>query len=264
MTRKVRAGQAFRPPSMTDHNLIADMAEWYRSKILGEGGSTGNPLIPTDIIKVKNSSGAARRQGEVLETVITGLLVTDVEAGSLWIDADLPSDLVRWGILRHELPDDEIGEMQVSGACKAIVDIQTSGDPRAGPMGASAVLESGATGPLKILYAPAATGEQDCIVLFHDEPTVLASIAIRTRAAGVPGRIANAMGSAVCDVLEIGAGAELCFRSTATIYNISDDPVGAYKVGLASPAITGDGSRIYIVVVESCNDGGFDAIVNCV
>lgn len=174
VTEKYTPGQIWHPPKAADHNLIADSAEDYRSRILGLGGNPAKiPVIPTDIIKVKNSSGSHRRLGEALEVDIRGLLVSDVEARSLWIDADIPSDLVRWGILKKALPNGEIGELQISGVCKAIVDIQSTSDTRAGPVASSAVLESGTSGPLKLLYAPASTGEQECIVQFDAETAAL-------------------------------------------------------------------------------------------
>jgi len=167
MTEKFTPGQRWHPPTAADHNLIADAAEDYRARILGVGGNPARlPPIPTDMIKVRNSSGAQRRAGEVLEADLRGLLMTDVTATHLWIDANIPSGLVRWGILRKTLPDGEIGELQLSGVCKALVDIQDTSDRRAGPVVSSAVLKSGSSGPLKLLYAPASTGEQECIVQF--------------------------------------------------------------------------------------------------
>ena len=75
MTRKVRSGQAFKPPSMADHNLIADSAEDYRRRILGGADNPPREPVPHSIVKVSPNYDA--RRGEIA-ILIGGIVTNDI------------------------------------------------------------------------------------------------------------------------------------------------------------------------------------------
>lgn len=161
MLRKVRKKEVWHPPSAGDYNTMAMAAERY---LAGPDRTPQRQLpIPTDVVKVKNSSGSALRLGEVIE--LSGFLPTDVLRASLWFDGALPDTTRPLGIALQAIPTSTIDNCQVSGACPALVNVTDAGHGYAAVSNANAVLQSAISGPVRILYKPAGTGEKTCAVL---------------------------------------------------------------------------------------------------
>lgn len=156
---------------------IKDAADNYsRNKRLGEGVNALRKALPSDLVRVRNDTGANRRAGEVMgigDTILdTGQLTNEF----LWFVGQAPTGDEKFGILRKALPEDSIGELQVSGVCKAWVDVQDADDARAKVVAGSYVLQSGSDGPYKILWSPGDTGEQECVVVLDNTGTAAGTV----------------------------------------------------------------------------------------
>lgn len=121
--------------------------------------------ISTDKIKVKNDTSETRRLGEVLE-IDNEILIDIVDPEHLWQLGIAPTLTHPFGILRKHVKAGQIEELQVSGVCKALVNMLDITHQYASVKCGVYVLESSVRGPVRILYQPDATGEQECIVLF--------------------------------------------------------------------------------------------------
>ena len=163
MADKVTPGQSI-PRSLNLWNNIIGSANEYAQRQLGEPRPTASTPIQTDIIKIKNSSGVQVRLGEVLE--LSGFLLTGVVRESLWFDGDTPDGTRPFAIALQDIPGDSIDVAQVSGACVALVNVTDAGHEYAEVASGEPVLQSAATGPVRILYKPTGTGEKTCAVLF--------------------------------------------------------------------------------------------------
>jgi hypothetical protein len=96
---KVLPGDDFNPPpAPVWNNMIDAGAAWARSQ---RNQSAPNPIRPreTDIIKVKNTSGAARRLGEILR--ISGKAIETVTDENKWLLGVEPTDDGYFGILKE-------------------------------------------------------------------------------------------------------------------------------------------------------------------
>lgn len=163
MADKVSPGQPI-PRSASLWNNLIGAANEYAARQLGQPGRLKTPLIPTDVIKIKNSSGAQVRLGEVLE--ISGFLLSDVVRDSLWFDGDTPDGTRPFGIVLQDMPTAAIDRAQVSGVCVALVNVTDESHDYAVVASGELVLQSAGTGPVRILYKPTGTGEKTCAVLF--------------------------------------------------------------------------------------------------
>lgn len=175
---KASPGSPFRPPPAQIWNNMVDAGNAWAIDQLSNG--VPNPTRPraTDIIKIQNTSGAARRTGEVLK--ISGKALDAITAEHIWLLGIEPTADCYFGILKKPVADDGIEQLQVSGVCLALVDIQDVDHTRANVAAASYILESSNSGPLEILYAPSSTGEQTCVVRFAAEHSRLRVVIIGT------------------------------------------------------------------------------------
>ena len=161
---KGSSGAKFRVPPANVWNNMVDAGNAYAlSKLDSPGGPPTRPRA-TDIIKIQNTSGAARRTGEILK--IEGKALDTITAEHIWLIGVETTEDCYFGILRKPVADDGIEQLQVSGACLALVDIADVEHTKAKVAVGSYVLESSDSGPLEILYAPETTGEQTCVVRF--------------------------------------------------------------------------------------------------
>lgn len=164
MADKVAPGQPI-PRSAALWNNIIGSANEYAAQQLGQPGAGVDPVnIPTDVVKIKNSSGGHIRLGEVLE--ISGFLLTGAVRGSLWFDGDEPDGDRPFAIATQDIPSGSIDRAQVSGVCVALVNVTDAGHGYASVAASNAVLQSSETGPIQILFKPTGTGEKICAVLF--------------------------------------------------------------------------------------------------
>ena len=155
--------------SATFQNTLVDLVDWYKRKVLGDPQRAFPAPIPTDVIKVKNNSGADRSAGQVLE--IGALLLTTLERRNLWFSATTPSHPVGrcYCILHRPLPAGEIDDASISGVCVARVNIVATVDRYAFVEVNSHVLKSGKAGQFKLLGPVTATGEQSVAVSFAED-----------------------------------------------------------------------------------------------
>jgi hypothetical protein len=129
-------------------------------------GGAPNPIRPreTDIIKAKNTSGEARRLGEILR--IDGKAIETVTDENKWLLGVEPTDDGYFGILKEPAAISGIASLQVSGCCMALVNVTDASHTRATSADTEYVLQSGDDGPIEILFAPDGTGEKTCVVRF--------------------------------------------------------------------------------------------------
>lgn len=145
--------------------LVADVHK--RTERLGEGDPRLRKHLPTNLVRVKNMTGADRRRGDVME--LGAKLLDELTNEFLWFEGVAPSGTEKFGILRAALPDGKIsgpgGDLQVAGVCMAWVDVQDVSDTRAGVVAGEHVLVSG-DGPYKIMQEVSYPGEQElCVCL---------------------------------------------------------------------------------------------------
>lgn len=154
-------------------NSILEATEAFQlQKRLGKGGSREQHGPPTDVIKVRNDSGAARRLGEVLECDDNSALLGSIDPQHLWLKGVTPNGSRGFGILRHPTPASAIDQLQVSGACKALVNFSDASHRAAYVESGGYVLKSAYIGPVQVLYKPSGTGEKECVVRFFDSISV--------------------------------------------------------------------------------------------
>lgn len=126
--------------------------------------------VSRNVIKVKNSSGADRGRGQVLK--VDDFLLTDFDKSqfSLWYDGILPTsstDCV--AVLLEPIQDGKIGPAQIDGVCVGRVNLTDITHTRAAPASATSILQSGTTGPFKVIGNPTGVAEQDVGVVFSSE-----------------------------------------------------------------------------------------------
>jgi hypothetical protein len=179
---RLRPGQPPLIPSAAAWNRHEDVSEWYhRNKARGEGSDAPFYLTPSDVVQVRNDSGADRRPGEVLECKEDDPLLTDppgvIDPENLWFKGATPTGLRAFGVLlfpaKHDATESNRGvtPLQVSGVCKALVNITSATHRFAKVSSGSFVLQSAFEGPVRILGKSAAgTGEKECCVVITGAP----------------------------------------------------------------------------------------------
>ena len=161
---KTSPGSPFKPPAARIWNNMVEAGKAYSDSRLNN--EAPNPIRPreTDIIKVKNTSGAVRRLGEILR--ISGKAIETVTDENKWLLGVAPTDDGYFGILKEPVATNGLASLQVAGCCMALVDITDAGHTRATSATGDYVLQSGDDGPIEILFAPDGTGEKTCVVRF--------------------------------------------------------------------------------------------------
>jgi len=161
---KASPGSPFKPPAARIWNNMVDAGRAHADSRLN--GGSPNPIRPreTDIIKVKNTSGADRRLGEILR--ISGKAIETVTDENKWLLGVEPTDDGYFGILKEPAAISGLASLQVSGCCMALVNVTDASHTRATSADGEYVLQSGDDGPIEILFAPDGTGEKTCVVRF--------------------------------------------------------------------------------------------------
>lgn len=163
-TGKASPGSPFRPPPATIWNNMVDAGRAFADGQLSSGPPGATRPRSTDTLRLKNSSGAGRRKGEILK--IEGKVITDLTDESIWLDGVDVTDDCRFGILKDPAESNEVVAAQVSGMCLALVNVTDTDHTFAVAADGEHVLQSGESGPLEILFAPGGTGERECVVRF--------------------------------------------------------------------------------------------------
>lgn len=163
-TGKASSGSPFRPPPATIWNNMVDAGRAFADGRLSSESPGATRSRATDLLKLKNSSEAVRRKGEILK--IDGKVIETVTDESIWLNGIEPTTECRFGILKYPAGDGEVVTAQVSGVCTALVNVTDEAHTFAAAADEEYVLQSGGGGPLEILYAPEGTGELECVVRF--------------------------------------------------------------------------------------------------
>ena len=178
---KVFPGQPFHPPPAIIWNNMVDAGRAWADGRFNSPPGNPNRSRQTDLIKIKNSSGGNRAQGEVLK--ISGKVIEQVDDEFIWLDGVEPTADCRFGILKHPLLIDEVDTAQVSGVTIAKVNVTSVDHTFADVEDGEYLLQSADEGPLEILFMPDGTdpipegGEtRECVVRF-------AGSSFRTRSA---------------------------------------------------------------------------------
>lgn len=172
-----------------DWNRHEDAADDYERRALGEGGGEKHGKLSTGRIRIKNSSGADRRAGEILQ--VGDYLLTDIERRYPWFDADLHDGTdAPFAVLLEPIIDGEIGLAQIAGVCMALVNFAHASQQFARPDPAGTdVLKGEALGPVRILHKPTGTGELKCLVNLGDGRFEAWGFADDNAAVNVPGTV---------------------------------------------------------------------------
>lgn len=166
---KVRVGQPLKIRAQTFNDIVESKDDYLRRRQISVPKEVRHFPISTDKLKVENATGANRRLGEVLE-VDNVLLIDEVDPEHLWQSGVTPDTTRPFGILRKPVPHTtpkSIEELQVSGTCKALVNVTDLDHDYAQVECGNHVLQSATFGPVRILYKPGTTGEKECIVVIN-------------------------------------------------------------------------------------------------
>lgn len=168
---RVSPGQPRTAMSANAWNACLDAAEDFRRRRLGGGGRPlGLEQRPSGLLLVQNNSGADREQFDVLGIDVPLTLPADNEAefrSRLAVSGILPALIHSLGhvvVLLEPLATGRIGWGCVSGVCQVQVDILSAATWYARPTVAGDYLTSASGGCARIIYKPAATGLQWCLV----------------------------------------------------------------------------------------------------
>lgn len=202
---------------------------YFRTKARGDSAGIRGGRGDSNIIKVKNGSGAARRRGDILE--FTGYELTDPSSlddlPMAWLTGGSPTLVNGFGVLLRATPDGELDSCQVAGVCGAYVNV-TDADHRYAVVAASTyVLQSAAIGPVKILYKPSGTGE---LVAFVNLIGMVGEILVKNDT-GSPIAVNS---SGTFKIFSGTVGSESDTGQTISAYNKSSVPFADGKFGSVS------------------------------
>lgn len=215
-TGKASPGDVFRPPPARIWNNMVDAGRAWADGQFDNPSPQPIRSRQTDLLKVLNNCGEDRRVGEIME--ISGSALTTVTEEHKWLKGVEP-DSGYFGILKEPVEDQSVGTLQVSGCCMALVNISSLDHTRADLLSGNYVLQSGGTGPLDILYAPEATGEQECVVRF----AVATDRKLVMLCSDLPGRSeTTGYGGGVMGAISQAAGAELMIDPDTGAVIVSD------------------------------------------
>lgn len=232
MADRVSPGQPIPRSAVLWNNIIESANDYARRSRLGEAGGSVSLPNPTDVVKIKNSTGGHIRAGEVLE--ITGFLLGNVRRTELWFDGDTPDATHPFAIALQDIPSTAIDRAQVSGVCVALVNVTDAAHGYAYVEDAEKVAQSAVTGPLRILHKPTGTGEKICAVLFEFGATDTGPHWIEFE---LTEALATSDASADADVVS-GYGPGLPVAETAvTVLNLATDTESVYMYEGAIGAI---------------------------
>lgn len=180
---KIQQDETITADFLNRHEVVAE--EFFRSKEMGQGKSPYySPPTDRTVISARNESGVTVRLGEVLEC--DGSPLTAVDRTYPIVSAFTP-DLTRstFGVTLNAMTTNQIDEIQLTGVCVAKVNILDEAHKFASRANASRVLQSGAAGPVKIIFKPTGSTppeERECIVQIGEEPGVQVVMARATAA----------------------------------------------------------------------------------
>ena len=167
MPERVKSGaDFFNTPlaTATFQNSLIELEAAYRDGRLGGTPAEGTLLRATDLIKVRNDTGADRARGAVVQ--LGDYLLDDVDFRYPWF-AGIAIAAPAWqrhAILTEPIPDDAIGPAQIGGVCLATVNVVNVAHTHARPVAGAYKLTSDMGGPIELLTEPDGTGDKELFV----------------------------------------------------------------------------------------------------
>lgn len=163
----IRSGDDFFSTSFGNSaflNSVQDMEAAYREGRLGKPSASIGSL-DSNVVSVKNTSGDDRARGEVIQLGTSLIDELSDFIDSPWFegnapDAEIGVDL-KLGICQGPIPEDAIGEVQISGRVLARVNVTDILHTHCVAVDGEFVLKSEIGGPIEILSPLEDTGEQD-------------------------------------------------------------------------------------------------------
>lgn len=251
---RVQVGQGWF--SARTWNRFVDVLNWWERN--GYGGSPIHtvPAAHTDVIQVRNDTGANRRAGDVVG--IGAKLLTDLTADNLWFKGETHAlTHSTLGVLIDTIPEDEIGRCQLSGVCLAYVNFAATTDKWIKPSYGNHVFasNSGGGGLGRVITAPTSTSEQLVAVLIDQSMPTLRwgqtaeAIDGATYAAG---EITPGLGNV--NLWERGTAGKLVVTSGPTVVEVRNYAPEAYAADLLV-AMLPDDDYVLAIVNGFCTDG---------
>jgi len=258
---KARAGQ--KAISARTWNSIVDMLDWWkRAHALGSGGGRLNGPRETDLIRLRNDTGAALDKYSVLQ--VDEYLLTDGD-GAVQFDrmrmffggSKAANGAALVAAIQWTAAIDEIVEAQVSGVGLALVTVGATWHRRAYPTRNATVLTSGVFGPFEILGELTATGAQTCVVRMGqaDNRSILGVVQTGgiSAATYASGDLTMGSGDVVLFAPHSSTVGKYTLTSGAgeqqiTAYNMAMGTIDASKAVLLAPS----DDWLPVVIVESC------------
>jgi len=224
--QRVSVGQKFRP-SASMHNQLVGLLNGDRPGLGAAGILSG--FSSSGIVRVKNSSGGARSQYEILglgSPVITPTASLGNFKQQILLDGTTPAangHTGKFGILLEPLSSNAIGLAVVDGLAICQIEVVHEWHRYADVTDASAVkLTSNFVGAAEILYAESGTGTKWAVVRIGIQPGVsLRGKANATIAKGASGTINiydGAAGSEVTTGATISAYAKVAAISSTSVF----------------------------------------------
>lgn len=180
---KIKPGDQITADFLNRHEVVAE--HFFRAQELGESKNQSYPAA-TDyaIVNARNESGANVRMGEVLEC--DGSPLTAVDRKLPIVSAFTPNlERATYGITLSAMTTNQIHELQVIGTCVAKVNILDDSHKFAARSNASRVLQSAASGPVRLIFKPTGSTpphERECIVQLGEAPGTQVFLARATAA----------------------------------------------------------------------------------
>lgn len=240
--RRVSPGEVFRPPSASEHNAIVNATELTARQdgVVDSADPKRRWINPFQLI-AKNTSGSAKRRGEVCQLARTPI-VTNISREAPYANATDPWQggvslyptgryLPRqFGVWLDPCPNLGYARVQIAGVCEALVYVNDVQDNFCDVEIAEDRLISTTAGDIQIITKPTGlTGEQTCLVnLSRQEESHLVGVPVGngiTACAGTPGQGVVALyfqdAGAFYAVLEPDGVTPVYL----TVYSLHDDPI---------------------------------------
>ena len=256
---KVQPGQPWKPPRADQQNAWDQVADFFETKQqLSIPQAQSFFPRPTDLIRVKNNSGADRARGDVLE--LDTFLLDSLAAESIWFSGIVPTgDRNPYCVLLKPIKSGEIGQGQISGVCIAKLNNSTPADTFAHARTGQTQIEtvSCGDGNAHIFHREEIDSQWWAVVRLSNpncncdyirfkivtaDPTAkTAVVAIQTRPVGcesVPDEIAD--GSTRCDITQP--------TSYGPIVTVCD-PAGCFLNESAAELACRDGGAKYVLPI---------------
>lgn len=185
---KVTVGGKVRTNPLIRHgntiNDVLDVVDRYRREAIGLPTSARLHTPSTDVVYVKNMTGADRSLGDVVQ--LGAYLLDEVQQNSLWFEGETPEiPLTPIVILRQPAKANDVVPASASGVWIANVNITTTTHRFARPARTSHVLTSDASGgPIELLSTATTTGQQLLPVRFRQNVLEIGKITGTDLAAG--------------------------------------------------------------------------------